>query len=61
MRAKEGRPTGGRAFGYDRVGDVIEAEAAVVREIFERTAAGESTAVRSLTGDIPVFEKGGKL
>lgn len=52
MRARAGRPTGGRAFGYDSVGNVVEAEAAVVREIFQRTAAGESmrTIASSLNG-----------
>jgi DNA invertase Pin-like site-specific DNA recombinase len=50
MRAREGRPTGGRAFGYDSVGNVVEAEATVVREIFERTAAGES--MRTIASDL---------
>jgi site-specific DNA recombinase len=41
-RAKDKRPTGGRAYGY-REGAVVESEAAVVREIFERFAEGAST------------------
>jgi hypothetical protein len=42
MRATTGRSTGGKVYGYDPAGQVVEAEAAVVREIFGRTAAGES-------------------
>ena len=41
-RAKAQQPTAGRAYGY-RNGGVIESEAAVVREIFERFADGAST------------------
>lgn len=41
MRAKLNQPTGGRAYGYSSSGEVIETEAAVVREIFARAAAGE--------------------
>jgi len=40
-RAKERKPTGGRAFGY-RDGKVDATEAAIVREIFGRYADGES-------------------
>jgi site-specific DNA recombinase len=50
MRAREGRPTGGRAYGYDGAGRVIETEAAIVREIFERTAAGG--AMRTIASDL---------
>lgn len=39
-RAKDKRPTGGRAYGYDK--GVIEHEAEIVREIFSRAAQGES-------------------
>jgi site-specific DNA recombinase len=45
MRAANGRPTGGKAYGYDASGQVIEAEADVVREIFVRVAEGESMRV----------------
>src|SRR5258708_4972456 len=41
-RAKEQRPTGGRAYGY-RQGGINEVEAGIVREIFERFADGAST------------------
>lgn len=40
MRAKLKRPTGGKAYGYKSSGEIIKAEAAIVLEIFERTAAG---------------------
>ena len=42
MRAREGRATGGRCYGFDRAGAVVEAEAEVVREIFRRVADGET-------------------
>lgn len=41
-RAKERRPTGGKCYGYDSKGVVIEAQAVIVREIFERHANGAS-------------------
>lgn len=41
-RAKDEKPTGGRAFGY-RSGTVNDGEAAIVREIFSRYADGMST------------------
>lgn len=48
-RAKEKRPTGGRAYGYE--GNAIkEDEAVIVREIFGRYATGESC--RSLAADL---------
>jgi len=50
MRAQQDRPTGGRAYGYDNNGVVIEAEAAIVREIFARAADGE--AQRSIAADL---------
>ncbi len=47
-KAEQGYVTGGKTFGYDNVGDhgqrewrINEAEAVVVREIYERTAAGD--------------------
>lgn len=42
MRAQASRSTGGKAYGYGRDGQPIEAEAAIVREIFARALAGES-------------------
>ena len=42
MRAREGRATGGKCYGYTNKGEVIEAEAAIVREVFERAARGEA-------------------
>lgn len=42
MRAREGRATGGKCYGYGKGGEVVEAEAAIVREIFARVAAGEA-------------------
>lgn len=41
-RAKDCRPTGGRAYGYTSVREIVPAQAAVVREVFERFAAGET-------------------
>lgn len=41
-RAKVGRPTGGRCFGYTSQNELVEAEGAVVTEIFKRAAAGET-------------------
>lgn len=45
QRAAEGKPQGGRyrVYGYTRGFEVIESEAAVVKEVFERRAQGEST------------------
>jgi site-specific DNA recombinase len=42
MRAKGQRATGGKVYGYDSTGKVIDTEANVVGEIFERTALGDS-------------------
>jgi DNA invertase Pin-like site-specific DNA recombinase len=50
MRATTGRSTGGKVYGYDPAGQIVEAEAAIVREIFGRTAAGES--MRTITNDL---------
>ena len=50
MRAKTGRPTGGKVYGFTKGGELLEAEAVIVREIFQRTAAGEST--RSIADDL---------
>lgn len=47
--ARQGKHTGGRAYGFDGL-DVIEAEAAIVREIFERYGGGES--MRSIALDL---------
>src|SRR5437016_2996380 len=41
MRATMGHPTGGKLYGFDSAGRVIETEAVIVREIFARFAAGE--------------------
>lgn len=49
-RAKGGRPTGGRAYGYTSQNEVVEPEAAIVREVFSRYAAGESQ--RALAADL---------
>lgn len=45
QRAAEGKAQGGRyrVYGYTRKWDVIDEEAAVVKEAFERRAKGEST------------------
>ena len=45
QRAEQGLPQGGRhrLYGYDRGWQVVEEEAAVIREAFMRRAAGEST------------------
>ena len=48
-RAKDKRPTGGRAYGY-RDGKVHEPEARIVREIFGRYAEGAST--RSIAAEL---------
>jgi hypothetical protein len=50
MRANAGRATGGTVYGYDSKGQVIEAEAAIMREIFERTANGDP--MRVITNDL---------
>ncbi len=41
MRAQNQRATGAKPYGYTVHGEVIEEEAAIVREIFTRSAAGE--------------------
>jgi len=41
-RAKNCRPTGGRAYGYTSVREIVPDQAAVVLEVFERFAAGET-------------------
>lgn len=48
-RAKDRRPTGGRCYGYSD-GAVVSAQAAVVREIFERFAEGASC--RTIAADL---------
>ena len=50
MRARERRATGGRAYGYDSQRRIVPAEAAIVREIFQRFAAGES--MRQIATDL---------
>jgi site-specific DNA recombinase len=52
MRAMAGRATGGKVYGYNSIGQVIETEAAVVREVFERFANGES--MKSIVRDLNV-------
>jgi site-specific DNA recombinase len=52
MRAMAGRATGGKVYGYNSKGQVIETEAAVVREVFERFAIGES--MKSIVRDLNV-------
>jgi site-specific DNA recombinase len=41
MRAMAGRPTGGKVYGYDSGGQMLENEGSIVREIFQRFAPGE--------------------
>ena len=48
-RAKRAEPTGSRAYGYTGKREPIEAEAAVVRELFKRAAAGEP--LRAIVAD----------
>jgi site-specific DNA recombinase len=50
MRAQSNRSTGGKVYGYDSAGEVIDAEAEIVRQIFERTAYGES--MRTIANDL---------
>ena len=50
MRARQGRATGGRCYGYASSGDPVEAEADIVREIFRRAADGEP--MRSIADDL---------
>lgn len=47
-----GRSTGGKVCGYDSDGQALEAEAAIVREIFQRFARGE--AMKSIARDFDV-------
>jgi site-specific DNA recombinase len=49
-RAKVGRPTGGRCFGYTSKNELVETEAPIVTEIFERFAGGES--MRAIAQDL---------
>lgn len=52
-RARQQKTTGGRAYGYETVGDtlvVVPERAAIVREIFERFAGGES--LRRIAADL---------
>jgi len=52
MRATLGRSTGGKLYGFDSGGNVIETEAAVVREIFARFAGGDT--MKSIARDLNV-------
>jgi site-specific DNA recombinase len=52
MRAKMKAATGGRAYGYDATGQVIEHEANIVREIFSRFADGDS--MKAIASDLNV-------
>lgn len=49
-RAREQRPTGGRAYGYTTGPAIVPEQAAIVREIFERFADGAS--LRSIAADL---------
>jgi hypothetical protein len=51
-RAKNSRPTGGKAFGFDNLGQPVEREAALVREAFERFGAGET--MKSIVSDFNI-------
>lgn len=42
MRARQGKATGGKCYGYTKAGEIIESEASIVREVFERAARGET-------------------
>ena len=50
MRARQGKATGGKCYGYSKAGEIIESEAAIVREVFERVARGESR--KSIAADL---------
>ena len=50
MRAKDARPTGGRAYGFDNAGELVEPQASIAREIFARYAAGET--MKGLANDL---------
>lgn len=52
LRAKHGRATGGKTYGFARDGAVVEQQAAVVREIFERFSGGES--MKAIASDLNV-------
>lgn len=52
MRARDGRATGGKCYGYSNTGEVIETEAAIVREVFKRAATGESQ--KTIAADLNV-------
>ncbi len=52
VAAKAGKMHGGgvRAFGYNRDGTIVDAEATVIREVADRLMAGES--LRKVAGDL---------
>ena len=52
MRARESRPTGGKCYGFDNAGQVVEEEAAIVREVFTRAADGDT--LRGIASDLNV-------
>ncbi len=49
-KALAGAPTGGRCFGYTSKNELVETEAPIVTEIFERFASGES--MRAIAKDL---------
>lgn len=49
-RARAKQAAGGRAYGYDGARQPIESEAAVIREVFRRHAAGES--MKAIASDL---------
>ena len=50
MRARTGGATGGKCFGFDSAGQIVEPEAELVREVFRRAAAGEP--MRTIAADL---------
>lgn len=50
MRARQRQSTGGRSYGYDSSRRPLEPEASIVREIFERFAAGAT--MKSIAADL---------
>ena len=42
MRAKNGTSTGGKCYGFTSDGQVVEAQASIIREVFHRAAEGEA-------------------
>lgn len=50
LRAIEGRPTGGKTYGFTAAGEEVEAELAIVREVFGRYAEGDS--LKTIASDL---------